>query len=332
MKRIDQCKLYDNKSSINVCLECEAGFFIQGNVCIKRVIAIQFCKVYEKRADLCNSCDVNYVLTDDKLKCLPVIANCGVYEISSQANSAMICKQCAPKYYLEGGNCILGNLANCVFYASATVCLTCDNGYYWGVNGTSAIACNQHTKIDGCLNYSNTVANQCDLCDNVSALLVPLNKCEPVTTKIAQCITYTSVTECGQCKDGYFLSDPATCSPIPDDQNCLRKIGSQAPCVLCKLGFILKAGLCIKPLDYQINMCQNWSSDSAQEEIVCQQCKRYAIFIKGGSNYGHCITPVERLRVFTVTAAIPNCEHQSLDNIGGTVVKCLRCKEGFKIA
>ena len=59
-----------------------------------------------------------------------------------------------------------------------------------------------------------------------------------------------TLTECGQCKDGYFLASPILCEPIPEDQNCLRKTGATIPCVLCKNGYVLNNGLCQKPLDF----------------------------------------------------------------------------------
>lgn len=72
----------------------------------------------------------------------------------------------------------------------------------------------------------------------------PLNACEPVAAKIPQCINYKSISECDQCKDGYFLENATLCSPIPEDQNCLRKVGGTVPCTLCKNGYVLNDGKC----------------------------------------------------------------------------------------
>lgn len=80
---------------------------------MQRLIKIEFCTAYEFRADLCKTCDTAYILTDDKLKCLPRIQNCAVYELSSQNNLFAVCKSCLPKYYLEAAVCALGTISNC---------------------------------------------------------------------------------------------------------------------------------------------------------------------------------------------------------------------------
>lgn len=64
------------------------------------------------------------------------------------------------------------------------------------------------------------------MCDNQFLLLKPVNACEPVTAKVPQCIDYASVTDCSQCKDGYYLKTATLCDPIPEQENCLRKNGS----------------------------------------------------------------------------------------------------------
>lgn len=208
------------------------------------------------------------------------------------------------------------------------------NGYIWGTdaNNTSP-TCVPHNKIDSCDIYSQTVIHQCNLCSNQHFLLTPTNFCEAVTTKVPQCITYTSLTECGQCKDGYYLETNILCSPIPDVENCLRKVGGTVPCTLCKNGYVLNNGICQKPLDFQIDMCQLWNLNTNNEEVQCQYCKPNSVFIKGGNNFAHCITPTEKSTYFT-TGNIDNCEHFAIDTIGALtqIPKCLKCKDGFYIA
>lgn len=118
VKKIDFCVTYDNTTAINLCLECDPKYYVQGNQCLLRLIQIEKCKVYEKRQDACAICEDTFVLTDDKLKCRPHIENCGVYEASTEQTVSLTCKTCLPTFYAINNTCVAGTIPNCHIYAS----------------------------------------------------------------------------------------------------------------------------------------------------------------------------------------------------------------------
>lgn len=63
-------------------------------------------------------------LTKDKLKCLPSIVNCMVYEDSTVESVELLCKQCIDQwmYLKESLKCAEGEIAKCQVYNLDQTC------------------------------------------------------------------------------------------------------------------------------------------------------------------------------------------------------------------
>ena len=90
---IENCQKYDQSSVITTCILCKKDYYILSNKCIIRAENnINNCLQYNPYGDNCIECNENYKVTDDLLKCLAVIENCFVYEVSDKNLEAHQCK------------------------------------------------------------------------------------------------------------------------------------------------------------------------------------------------------------------------------------------------
>lgn len=87
---IDNCLIYGQTENDQGCKECEPNFYLDSNTCKPRDNDIKNCSEYEL-IDRCKSCGPGYILTNDRLKCLPSIIYCDTYESSSKETIQLTC-------------------------------------------------------------------------------------------------------------------------------------------------------------------------------------------------------------------------------------------------
>lgn len=83
--------------------------------------------------ETCDQCNNAFVLTDDRLSCLPQISNCQTYRVSNNTTANLTCLKCQVGYYLKASDnfCNKGDIQYCLIYEiDQNVCLTCQNRYY----------------------------------------------------------------------------------------------------------------------------------------------------------------------------------------------------------
>lgn len=73
---IDNCIVYDSTVATVICIECKKGFYVYNTICKARTIFNTNCSLYTANDDTCAICSTGYVLTTDKMNCLPLVANC----------------------------------------------------------------------------------------------------------------------------------------------------------------------------------------------------------------------------------------------------------------
>lgn len=110
IRPIPNCFSYD--ASIK-CSRCNSGYVLQYNKC-KSIR----CGNFNFTSSQCNGCISPYVLMNGV--CLD--PNCAQNNLES-------CLSCLPRYYLNGGICILSPDANCLTYSASGFCVKCLQSY-----------------------------------------------------------------------------------------------------------------------------------------------------------------------------------------------------------
>lgn len=129
-------------------------------------------------------------------------------------NPTIKCTNCVTGYYLTGTTCTLCSttMNGCSICSDGSTCLKCLSGYY-------------HDPTNKCFLCSSQRPN-CQLCKYNSG---------------------TSVVDCIDCNEGYFLAGGLTCDACTDTA-CLS-CSDSTTCTRCQTGFYLSSGDCLK--------CQN---------------------------------------------------------------------------
>ena len=234
---IYKCVTYKNDS---LCLECESGFYLKDNKCLRVSNTIQNCKVYRTETS-CLKCQAGYFLEGDK--CTQVtVTTCEEYSSPSTCKSCPSeypafdpvksmcsrplndpfcqtftqdtakkwkCQVCADYYYPDdGGKCIAVpfQIANCPKYATATKCAQCDDGYYWD------------TKTKACVLIDGFETNCAELVDTFSCSFCQFGfylkngvcvKCE--TGDSCAICNSNLPSQCLICNEGYYMNDSEIC-------------------------------------------------------------------------------------------------------------------------
>jgi len=127
--------------------------------------------------------------------------------------------------------------------------------------------------------------------------------CEAVITKIANCLSYSSQTECDKCAKNYLLSaDGSKCDAITLVANCSYYL-STTQCGLCKDNFYLDG-----------NVCKAGTVIDCISASALDKCR--------GCIAGKSLTVATKDTCDAVTKAIDNCEYY-------TAQKCTKCKTGY---
>lgn len=230
----------------NFCLSCDPsqsctlcdftqGYFLQNGNCIKS--SKVNCASYDLTGN-CLTCVSTYSLDLVTRNCYTVpfystVSFCNAYD--SYGN----CLNCAPGYYMSTNACLLVSqpLPNCYTYQTNRICSACMTGYIFSSDYTLCLPIPQ---ISNCLAYSYLSCSSCvsgfvldpnkysySLNNNTPIFLflsnylnqaqsfdwTVLNSCQSFADP--NCLQATSYYNCSLCRNGYYVSNQATCVSNP---------------------------------------------------------------------------------------------------------------------
>lgn len=333
---VPHCAYYNNTASHSQCLECAEEFYLSEESCLVRVnsLAIQNCTNVSITGDVCGTCSAGYLLTSDRLACLPQIENCKSYYPTSSTSTSLECEYCNDKMYfdLKQKRCINGTIANCQIYQQyADQCSVCVEGYYKSSMGV----CVQHIFAGKrvCSKWSQSVPNLCEECPVNHFRIYNLNSCNPLLAVIDKCATYESPTTCAKCVASYLVSaDKKSCVPstVPF---CVKESATNV-CEECgyvwdqtfesMVPYVLSAdkSSCDVPDLTPFHNCRKL--DTTGGNIKCRGCKYQHYPALLGYKRRTCLARTNyKLKKPLVVAKITDCEVMDLDKS-----ECIKCVTG----
>lgn len=244
---IEFCAEYSKIENL-ICNKCQDGYVSKGSTCEIRRVLDTNCTEYYLDRDLCKNCTAGFVPDLGMVKCLTGIKNCKIYTVT---NTTATCVSCIDDYTQSGQECVLGGIANCRDYSSATQCLVCKIGYYRDSQGL----CQDHTLKERiiCDDFSTDMINYCNTCavDRIGFTLN--NICMEVDIMVADCIKYSSNGTCYSCNSETSYLNGNTCVKGGISKCSLYKRDSKR-CVKCTIDTIDNVGYIINK-DEDNNKC-----------------------------------------------------------------------------
>ena len=213
-----------------------------------------------KEEDACESCVVNYFLSEGKCVSNPLgVENCAGYDGDKN------CSQCLQGHYLTLDKACLPTslIPNCQFYSGEDVCVACNSGYYLYdqerqvtviVDGESVIRtiknqcllrqysnCDQERIISS---FENNIISTCDVCEKTykrELVSGSSNQYECNLVTDDTCVEYDPIG-CSVCERLFYLDSSKTCQAAQSIANCLV-YESNLSCKVCEEGYTLKDDL-----------------------------------------------------------------------------------------
>ena len=139
------------------------------------------------------------------------------------------------------------------------------------------------------------VTSECVQCD-LSSNYLSGKECKAVETKVTNCASYKSATDCNACISGFQLQENV-CNALP--ANCAY-MGTDKKCLACNPKYLLKEGACTS---ITISNCAQVTS---ADETKCQTCVS-GYYVKDGA---------------CASIGIDEC-------VTGSENKCSTCSEGY---
>ena len=264
-------------------------------------------------ADTCKTCTEGFLLTDDLLKCLPVIPNCFSHGSSTKVTETLQCSKCLDTfvYSTTNNSCTVpaaeSIITNCIQYQNdSTTCTSCSEGFYFDSTNNK---CLSHRLIPDCEQYSGSSAQTCLKCFLGFALLSNTKSCLKGDL-IPNCKENLADSTCKDCEEGFY---GPLCAPIPFSQKCLQvdPVDSNK-CLKCKPNHYLISSLCQPALNYEISYCQSLGTHS------CAKCRPNSL-LTGVKNFNIC-----QPSSLTTNFSIQNCiKFNASDS------QCIQCREGY---
>ena len=207
------------------------------------------------------------------------------------------CTNCdtANDYFINGNNCELCSLSNCLDCSSLTTCVSCAPGYLMS-SISQCYTCN----TPGCLACSTTHPHPCTNCNNTADYFISGNLC--ALCSLSNCLDCSSLTTCVTCASGYLMSTASQCF------SC-----TMAGCLSCSTTAPHPCLVCNTTMDYFLN------------GTVCQACT--LTFCLDCDNLTACITCQSGYDMSAVLQCflcnIPGCLNCSIYEI----TNCTNCDE-----
>lgn len=246
--KILNCALYASGST---CAQCVEGAIMTAGQCRIVTNPIPFCRRYNSDGT-CAKCGANYIVSANMTACaLLNITNC-------QSGSFIRCRACA-NGYLYSNNTYLSNLFQYDLAASAANNLNNYNAGPWAPQSVC-----QSTYKQTCL---DPLSKNC--LPTIVASNQPPNTVD--NTFVRNCINYGAAFACLACEQGYKLSSPSSCLPVPNVNNCTAYNNNDAigACISCVQGmYVNNANQCVARTNLNIAGCIALSDASD----VCATC------------------------------------------------------------
>ncbi|KAL7715116.1 Tyrosine kinase [Entamoeba marina] len=225
---IDEC----NKTSKDMCISCNNGFYYQDNECKK---CNEACSECLDSSNQCLKCSLNYVFKDGicvTIRDLNEYCTGDYYVVGTSG----ICSSCSSYYYLDSGMC-RPCIDKCKVCTDGTTCTQCVENYFVNeqmlcesidnINNCDQIyssgckTCHPKYYLNGSRCYScDSFTPFCDTCDQLNAMCI---KCKSgnILTNNHECITVEHCVEqtqqrCTKCSNLFKLSqDGLKCEKRP---------------------------------------------------------------------------------------------------------------------
>ncbi|ELP86086.1 protein serine/threonine kinase, putative [Entamoeba invadens IP1] len=279
--QINHCEMCEtttnelNETS-TACVTCQFGYYLSSNICMS-CTTISNC-VECDNTKKCYKCKVGYYLTSSG-----TCSSCTTQTGCSECSSGTFCEYCKSDYYLENGVCKLCSTnvgcTSCSNYN--TKCYACSSKYYLNSNrciscSVYGIDCSTCTSLKCTLCLNNTVfdGTKCTSC-SFTEYKRSEYECQSCSSKYANCYT-CDANKCTQCIQNYSFknSTHTSCVYCPSQVynnecvscslNC-ELCTSPSVCIKCKIGYILRNGLC--SMYYNIFDCMTYL-----DNFGCEEC------------------------------------------------------------
>ncbi|EAR90593.2 deoxyribonuclease II family protein (macronuclear) [Tetrahymena thermophila SB210] len=284
-------------SDSNICIECDIGFYLDGNKCSR---CQQNCEICTQNGNICTQCIENFEL-DKNSQCIPTCDQSCL--TCSQPQDPDSCLSCSKGSYLTDDNNCKKCISPCTDCEKGDKCTQCEQNYILKnyeclpICDKSCLTCSSPKNPQSCLTceegyYLNKITNECMICgvdcaqclesaDNCTTCKDGFSfnnkKCiknEVSKTKICHisCLTCTKDSDpnaCSSCPPNLFLTNLNTCLPYQCDKSCLTCSSPYNPqsCLTCKGGYYLNK---------ITKQCMNCGIDCAQcieSADNCTACK-----------------------------------------------------------
>ena len=201
---ISNCLYYKNATD---CEQCKAGYLLSNSLCTE--ISAHNCEEYES-ATKCKSCMASHPELKSNGNCEKPedITHCEEYV---HLNGRWGCKVCVDYYYPDdNGDCkpVSFPIDNCVKYETPSICMRCNNGYY----------------------FNRRTAN-----------------CVLITNFEPNCAELKEKTTCAVCQLGYYLTPSGACAVCIEESCAVCNPKNPSECLVCKTGFrMTNTKICVR--------------------------------------------------------------------------------------
>ena len=320
------CLNYRWEDEALLCAQCADQFVPDesNGDCIS-ISKIKNC-ILARDEEFCVKCDDQTVLVNGECKDKS-IQNCVLYTYEKDSNT-VICEECAPNYYREANQCKLGQVKNCEFFETKTICNVCKEGFQLVQRNDGVSYC---YPIDENLNCSqfdsegfqkgNLKCSQC-VTNNFVISTLRSNFYDTHCMKffeIPNCVKYDikpvvadSGFFCLQCTDNFYVKDGECEVRELELENCEEYLANDDKCQTCKDGFYLSDdGVACTSYPIGTKHCRNYRKVSG--EIQCLGCLE---------NY---YLDADQCKAIDSAELIDNCLYHIAPNV------CETCNPGFII-
>ena len=332
---IANCAKYDPQESSSKCIECAADYILSGTTCTKRQSSdgsnIANCKTKHLTEDKCETCQENYVISTDGLKCFAAVSNCLEHAQVGSTSQNFSCKVCNDDYFLNDQTCETGSVSNCKVFTAITTCKECESQYYLANEQT----CSKSNDIANCELYDGTTEkahHTCRRCTNNTFNFTIEKYCKDIDS-IPNCKAYkrdATTATCDQCNPGFFKVSDTTCNAF-NDTNCTSGTAVNV-CTHCNAHFALDTSsspdTCRTPHEHVIANCGLHSAEQSNnlqvQDVECYFCKAN-YFPWNVKNGFVCIREADYLKIEGISGQeqIDHCNKYDAD------LNCIQCKEGY---
>lgn len=289
----------------------KTGIFYVDMIYYPKTISIPNCEIMID-TNLCKKCDIGYILSIDKKKCISNInldQNCMFF-------TEYKCKKCRKGHFHSKNNYLLG------IYDPET--LDVDNfmlSYYSSINDNNDFIMNNCLRTNGTNCAIFLSQYQCEVCEE-GFVMDMYGRCITINSNVVNhCQKYDYKLNCIKCLSPYYLSANQLCEIIPIILNCLiYNTSSASPnCIECTPSYYIGPangtanGCVLRVLSSLIPFCYTYAKNSD----TCLFC---------GENY--LLTPNN----LSCVLSLENCMNSTFMSVTGDGLTCQKCNFGFYLS